>query len=138
MSDECFVNRNVPMSRLRILPKLFQQKILLLRGSLWLNMCISLNEECSYLEFFGPYFPVFGLNTERSECGKMRTWKNIDLFHAMSANSFETNNIWMLPFNANGLVVSCSASYIYVVTAYSVYFGRFQVRKFKAWITVMC
>ena len=44
--------------------------------------------------FSGPYFPVFGLKTERhfvslhiqSECGKMRTRKtaNTDTFHAVA------------------------------------------------------
>ena len=44
--------------------------------------------------FSGPYFPIFGLNTEiygvslrnQSECGKIRTRKtlNTDTFHAVS------------------------------------------------------
>ena len=37
--------------------------------------------------FSGPYFPVFGLNTQliRSKCGKMQTRKtpNTDTFHAV-------------------------------------------------------
>ena len=46
-----------------------------------------------FRSFSGPYFPVFGLNTERygvslriqSECGKMRTrvTPNTDTFHAV-------------------------------------------------------
>ena len=52
--------------------------------------------------FFRPYFPTFGLNTERygvfvriqSKFGKMRTRKisNIDIFHAVISNC-KNNNI---------------------------------------------
>ena len=44
------------------------------------GMCIfPLCEKCSYWRFSGPYFPAFGLNTERySECGKIRTRKTLN------------------------------------------------------------
>ena len=51
-----------------------------------------LRENCPYSEFFGPYFPAFGLNTEiysvsvhiQSEWGKIRTREtpNTNAFHA--------------------------------------------------------
>ena len=51
----------------------------------------TLHKKCPYLEFLGPYFPTFGLKTERyevsfrilSECGKIQTRKtqNTDTFH---------------------------------------------------------
>ena len=58
-----------------------------------------LREKCPNTEFFsGPYFPAFGLNTERygvflliqSKCGKIRTRKtlNTDTFHAMEGFNF--------------------------------------------------
>ena len=37
----------------------------------------SLCEKCPYLEFFGPYFPAFGLNTNQKN-------SNMDTFHAVS------------------------------------------------------
>ena len=52
--------------------------------------------------FSGPYFPAFGLNTERygvslriqSECGKIRTKKtpNTDTFHAMENKNRKEQN----------------------------------------------
>ena len=49
--------------------------------------------------YFGPYFPAFGLNTERygvslriqSECGKLRTriTPNMDTFYTFLAYSFD-------------------------------------------------
>ena len=47
--------------------------------------------------FSGPYFPAFGLNSERcSVCGNIRTRKtpNTDTFHAVSSYSH-----WINPFN---------------------------------------
>ena len=53
----------------------------------------ALHKKCPCLEFFGPYFAVLGLNTERNEvshrikpkCGKIRVRKtpNTDTFHAV-------------------------------------------------------
>ena len=53
--------------------------------------------------FFGPYFPVFGLNTEKygvsiriqSECRKIRTRKtpNTDTFHAVGISIFSLHAI---------------------------------------------
>ena len=59
----------------------------------WLTLC----EKCQ--SFSGPYFPAFGLNTERyplslfyiqSECGKIRTRKtpNTDNFPAVQCSHF--------------------------------------------------
>ena len=50
---------------------------------------MSLREVSKYVVFSGPYFPAFGLNTERygvslriqSECGKIRTRKNYVFGH---------------------------------------------------------
>ena len=57
------------------------------------NKRIAQLEQCSYSEFFWPFFPAFGLNMEKysvslliqSECGKIRTRKtpNTDTFHAV-------------------------------------------------------
>ena len=62
--------------------------------------CLTLREKCPNTEFFsGPYFPVFGLNTEifsvslriYSECGKIRTRKNSTSGHfSRSVNITQT------------------------------------------------
>ena len=54
--------------------------------------------------YSGPYFPAFGLNTERyrlslriqSECGKIRTriTPNTDTFHAVPFNHSKTEGRW--------------------------------------------
>ena len=46
---------------------------------------LSVRENCPYSEFSGPYFPLFGLNTERYEhfIGKRKA-PNTDTFHAVS------------------------------------------------------
>ena len=61
-------------------------------------LALPLREKCPYLEFSGPYFSTFGLNSERygvshliqSECGKIRTRKtsNTDTFHAVFCSIF--------------------------------------------------
>ena len=60
-----------------------------------------LREKCPNTEFFsGPYFPAFGLNTERygvslciqSECGKIRTRKN-SVFGHFSGSSIFTKGL---------------------------------------------
>ena len=59
-----------------IVTKHFKMKLLTLMFTVW--------KESKYGVFSGPYFPAFGLNTERygaffriqSECGKIRTRKN--------------------------------------------------------------
>ena len=45
----------------------------------------TLLERCPYSEFSGPYFPAFGLNTERYRVEKIRTRKtpNMDTFQAV-------------------------------------------------------
>ena len=45
----------------------------------------TLLERCPYSEFSGPYFPAFGLNTERYRVEKIRTRKtpNTDTFQAV-------------------------------------------------------
>ena len=53
----------------------------------------TLREKCPYSDFSSPYFPAFGLNTDRykvslciqSEYGNIRTRKtpNMDIFHAV-------------------------------------------------------
>ena len=61
--------------------------------------------------FFGPHFPTFGLNTEKysslriqSECGKIRTRKNLnmntfhavrDCFHRTECEVLTTYNYWL-------------------------------------------
>ena len=62
----------------------------------------TLCEKCPYLEFPGPFFPAFGLNTERysvslriqSECEKTRTKKtpNTDTFHAVTYYKYYLGN----------------------------------------------
>ena len=61
---------------------------------LWLTHCV---KSVRIRSFSGPYFPTFGLNTEKygvsirtqSKCGKIRTRKtpNTDTFHAVTAFS---------------------------------------------------
>ena len=62
-----------------------------------------------YGDFSGPYFPAFGLNTERygvslpiqSECGKMwtRIIPNADTFHAMVRQLISLSELMvMFPF----------------------------------------
>ena len=58
-------------------------KLIKLLGSNRLSPCVKSVRSRSY---FGPYFPAFGLNTERySHCGKIRTriTPNTDTFHAV-------------------------------------------------------
>ena len=60
----------------------------------------TLHEKCSYSELFGPYFPGFGLITERyyvslriqSEYGKMRIriTPNTDTFYAVTTRREKT------------------------------------------------
>ena len=63
---------------------------------------IVLREKYPNMEFFsGPYFPAFGLNTERygvshriqSECGKIRTWKNSVFGHFSRSICFHEGHI---------------------------------------------
>ena len=56
----------------------------------------ALHENCPYLGFFWPYFPGFGLNTERygvslriqSEYGKMRTRKTSEMKRNVFVNPY--------------------------------------------------
>ena len=58
-----------------------------------MHICIQCVKSARIRSYSGPYFPVFGLNTERyrvslriqSECRKMRTriTPNMDTFHAV-------------------------------------------------------
>ena len=59
----------------------------------FVSLRLLLHITCPYLEFCGPYFPIFRLNTEihevslrvQSKCGKIRTGKtpNTDTFQAV-------------------------------------------------------
>ena len=66
---------------------------------LWIPLC----KKCPYLEFFGPYFPSFGLSTEKygvslciqSKCGKTRTrnTRNLDTFHSVIIKNAKNKSI---------------------------------------------
>ena len=66
---------------------------------LWIPLC----KKCPYLQFFGPYFPSFGLSTEKygvslciqSKCGKTRTrnTRNLDTFHPVIIKNAKNKSI---------------------------------------------